>query len=490
MNRNKTWLLAGLLLTSFVWFVACGSTDAPDGTNGPAQVAAEVSSVEATPEAVVSPEPPAAAVTTTERSVSPMGAAATTSPPAAEATASVTAVPTEEAQAGTVTSWVAHLGDRAWDELVTLTGDYSPRASATDQEKAAADYLVEEFRSMGYDARLQPFTVELLSPEAPVLTVKSQTPHQVVGFPMTNSGRGRASGTLVDVGRAFESDVESAALEGKIALIERGDITFEEKITRVADAGAVAAVVYNNVIGSFSGRLASAASIPAVAISRQDGVAVKALVSAGQSAAEVAVVYETRNTWNVVAEKPAAGDGDGVIVLGGHYDTVPNVPGANDNGSGIASLLAIASEVSDRSFPFTLRFVPFGSEEVGLLGSKHYVASLTEDEQQNILAMLNFDALSTGPVTGVLGSFNLTDKILDYGRKNDIVVQRRASLGLDGGSSDHASFAAVDIPAVFFLADDFSRIHTIDDKLEFVQRELMGSSAALALGLLDVLSEE
>ena len=51
------------------------------------------------------------------------------------------------------------------------------------------------------------------------------------------------------------------------------------------------------------------------------------------------------------------------------------------------------------------------------------------------------------------------------------------------------SFQQEGIPAVFFLADDFSRIHTPEDKLDFVQPELMGNSAALAIALLDSLAE-
>jgi len=491
LNRISTWLLATLVVASVVGLGACGSEDVQSNSGEPAQIAAaELLSGESTPEPDISSEP------TTSPDATAIGSSATTvattveSPvsSAVEATTSVATL-SEAAEDATVTGLVDRLGDEAWDELVILTEEYSPRTSATEQEKAAADYLVAKFRSMGYDAELQPFTIELLSPEFPVLQVASPTPHQILAFPMTESGRGRTSGTLVDVGGAFESDVEPGSLEGKIALIERGDITFQEKVDRVADAGAVAAIVYNNVSGGFSGRLAKPSGIPAVAISRQDGIATRSLARTGTATAEVAVVYESHGTWNVIAEKPAAGNGDGVVVLGGHYDTVPDVPGANDNGSGIATLLTIAREISDRSYPFTLLFIPFGSEEVGLLGSKHYVESLTEDEQRNILAMLNFDALATGPITGVLGNFSLTDKLVDYGRENEINVQSRATLGLDGGSSDHASFAAVDIPVVFFLADDFSRIHTIDDKLEFVQRELMGSSAALAVGLLDILDE-
>ena len=85
---------------------------------------------------------------------------------------------------------------------------------------------------------------------------------------MRLSGLGAASGTMVDVGRAFAGDVLADGLEGKIALIERGIITFEQKISRVAEA---APVVYNNEPGGFGGQLGIQANIPAISISRESG---------------------------------------------------------------------------------------------------------------------------------------------------------------------------------------------------------------------------
>ena len=117
------------------------------------------------------------------------------------------------------------------------------------------------------------------------------------------------------------------------------------------------------------------------------------------------------------------------MVLGGHYDTVPDVPGANDNGSGIATLLVIAREVSEISYPFTLRIIAFGSEELGLEGSRFYVDSLSPEEQKGTVAMLNFDALGSGEVLGVLGTFDLTTPVLQAAEENDIDAERRFNLG-------------------------------------------------------------
>ena len=61
-------------------------------------------------------------------------------------------------------------------------------------------------------------------------------------------------------------------IEGKIALIERGEITFSSKVARVHDAGAVAAIIYNNEQGNFRGTLRGRSQIPAISLSRADGL--------------------------------------------------------------------------------------------------------------------------------------------------------------------------------------------------------------------------
>ena len=107
----------------------------------------------------------------------------------------------------------------------------------------------------------------------------------------------------------------------------------------VFKAGAIGAVVYNNEPGPFVGALAEE-SIPAVTVSQEDGGTLKSLVEDGPVTATISLVY-TEESRNVIADKPGTADDGRVVVLGGHYDTVPSVPGANDNGSGIATLLTI-----------------------------------------------------------------------------------------------------------------------------------------------------
>lgn len=82
---------------------------------------------------------------------------------------------------------------------------------------------------------------------------------------------------LVDCGKGLDSSHFPAAVNGQIALIERGDSTFKEKTVLAQNAGAVAAVIYNNESGNFSGTLGEAGSwIPVVSMAREDGLLEKA----------------------------------------------------------------------------------------------------------------------------------------------------------------------------------------------------------------------
>lgn len=269
-------------------------------------------------------------------------------------------------------------------------------------------------------------------------------------------------------------------------MIRRGDITFEAKVSRVTEAGALAAVVYNNRPGGFGGRLQKEAAIPAISISQEDGVDIKVRMQAREVEATVSLVMETRDSRNVIAEKPGSDENAGVVVIGGHFDTVPDTQGANDNGSGVATMIAVARAVSGKSYPFTIRYIAFGAEEVGLFGSRHYVGSITQGEQREIIAMLNLDVPGSGDFVEVIGSVDLVTEAVEYGDANDLDVRR--GVPLEGASSDHASFRDVGVAVIFILADDLSRINQPGDDLEFVDPELMGISAALGIAILDELA--
>ena len=462
---------------------ASPSAPAPTAVPNPTAVQAQASDdIAATPTATVSAPTP----TPTPTSV----AATTPTVPTPRPTETPAPTPTATAvlPAGLQLPEIDSLAAEAMALLEEITSEISPRESATDQELEAARFLSAKFESLGYEVFLESFEVRQTVSDVQVSSEEVTAPGELRTIPINLSVEASASGPLTSVGMAFEEDIPAGGLMGRVALIERGTITFQSKVRRVAEAGAVAAIVFNNRDGLFGGAFAEPSSIPAVSLSRDAGRNLLALMEAGEVVASVTVETRTLQSRNVVAEKPGPPGNKQVIVLGGHYDTVPGTPGANDNGAGIATVLTIAGAIADRSYPFMVRFMLFGSEELGLLGSSNYVRALSDEQRLATLAMLNFDSLATGDTLGVLGDGDLALKALSIARELGISSARR-QFGISNFSSDHAPFVEAGIPTVFFLADDISRIHTPEDTLEFVQPELLGGSAVLGIALLAVLSE-
>ena len=104
---------------------------------------------------------------------------------------------------------------------------------------------------------------------------------------MANSVYGDASGILTPVGLGSEGDIPKEGLEGKLALIKRGLITFEEKVVRATDAGAIGVIVYNSLPATFRGALNNPSLIPAVSISGEEGEKLLELTSQGRVEATI-----------------------------------------------------------------------------------------------------------------------------------------------------------------------------------------------------------
>ena len=88
------------------------------------------------------------------------------------------------------------------------------------------------------------------------------------------------------------------------------------------------------------------------------------------------------------------GQGTKHIVVGAHYDAFKNSPGANDNGSGVAVLLALIRNMQSVEWNYTVEFCFFDQEEANLMGSMYYVSQFAIPKKH--LAMINLDIEGTG----------------------------------------------------------------------------------------------
>lgn len=106
---------------------------------------------------------------------------------------------------------------------------------------------------------------------------------------------------------------------------------------------------------------------------------------------------------NVICKKLGAVEPDKLIIIGAHYDSYntqsdPNLyaPGADDNGSGTAAVLEIARVLADIPTRKTIIFIPFGAEELGLMGSDYY-SGIARAQGWDIELMLNMDMIAWNP---------------------------------------------------------------------------------------------
>ena len=288
------------------------------------------------------------------------------------------------------------------------------------------------------------------------------------------------------IGRPGDFPADTA---GKIALIQRGTLRFSEKVANAAAAGAVGAVIYNNGPGLFAGNLSGLSEIPAVAMSQEDGEALLAKMQSGPVSVRLTVLTESgpQDSQNVIARPP---DGECRVVAGGHYDSVPGGPGANDNASGTATVVEMARALAvDGEFD-DVCFVLFGAEEAGLLGSSRFVDMLTAAESETLEAMLNFDMVGVGTNWLLSGSLSITDIAVAEAEERGLDYAVDNSLELSG--SDHAPFAAAGIPAIFLhsffdvVADD-PRYHTAEDQPQHVEPSRMGEIGDAGLAVIEEL---
>jgi alkaline phosphatase isozyme conversion protein len=167
---------------------------------------------------------------------------------------------------------------------------------------------------------------------------------------------------------------------------------------------------------------------------------------------------------NVVAVKPGLSSRE--IIVGAHYDSVKVGRGADDNASGVGVMLEIAEIIRGMPTPYTVRFLAFGAEEVGLIGSRYYVQHMSAPELQNTVAMVNLDSLIAGDIPYVYGSTKpggvlrgwILEKAFSHGF--EIQTQSGADLDLPDGTpcdcSDYAPFEHAQIPFAYFEATNWN----------------------------------
>ena len=395
----------------------------------------------------------------------PTQVAPTATPP------TVVAAPTV-APANSATAFDAR---RAFEHNQMLAVTIGKRVAGTENSGRAGDYIAQQFKSFGYTVEKQAFPFEFWEDHGTQVQITAPETRSIQARPIQYSPAGNVEAELVSVrGNGTESDFASVNAQGRIALVQRGTIPFSDKATNAAKAGAAAVLIYNTEPIAFTGTLRDPVSIPAIALSGTDGRSLLDLLAKGsvkvKVASDTAVVKKTGQ--NIVATK--RGTMDGVVILGGHYDTVDAGPGAGDNGSGTAVLLELARVLGQQQHKNTFVFIAFDGEEFGLFGSRYYVEQLSAAERAKIKGMLNFDMLGGGSGPLLAGGDGQLGRLTRDAAEQLGIQARNFQLGGNAGS-DHEPFQRVGIDTVFF-SRDYNLLHTPQDTIDQIQEAYLGEA--------------
>lgn len=187
---------------------------------------------------------------------------------------------------------------------------------------------------------------------------------------------------------------------------------------------------------------------------------------------------------NIVAHQP--GSSGHKVVLCAHYDTKVDTPGAFDNGSGTAVLLALAQRLSQKPYPHTLEFVAFSNEEYLPVGDDEYVRRGEETFAQMVTAV-NIDGvgqmLATNTIT-MLAHFEAFQQ--------HIAQVVRDFPGLQWVepwyASNHYTFFSRDVPTVALNSNGgLHHIHLRLDTLDWMSAAKLAEVAALVEAIVTTL---
>jgi len=218
---------------------------------------------------------------------------------------------------------------------------------------------------------------------------------------------------------------------------------------------------------------------------------------------EVTLVRERGTTANVVGILPGTDPRlkEESIVIGAHYDHLgrggegslaPDEvgtihPGADDNASGTTGVMALARTFAARGgLPRTLVFVAFAGEELGLLGSSHYVHQPVVPLEKTRL-MLNMDMIGrlkddTLHVFGVDSGEGLRELVAEAARGLPLKLHQR---GDPFTPSDHTSFYLRERPVVFLFTGAHGDYHRPSDTWEKINPKGMETVVTFAARLLE-----
>lgn len=342
---------------------------------------------------------------------------------------------------------------RAWETLTKLSFE---RIAGTEEEKRAAEMILEEMQKAGVDACIEEFEIDM--PE--ITEVKfAVTKPEYKEYHCIGIGK---SGTTPDEGiTAPFAYIENALdanltdIKGKIVLVTgrlMGDAT--EKLAKAGALGYIAThgSLYDEeaLVKELRPRNSrgKGSNLPGIVIHITDA---EELVRSRPEEVTIVLKQDADKkgiSRNVVGTIEGTDLKDEIIVFTGHFDSVAYSTGAWDNMTGTINVLELMHHFKENQPRRTMRFVACGSEEIGCIGSREY-CNKHKDELDKHIFNINFD------MTGVTLGYeafccSASDEVkhaVEYLAKLEGYAMDSK---MDMYPSDSSSFASAGVPACTF----------------------------------------
>lgn len=365
------------------------------------------------------------------------------------------------------------------------------RTAGTEEELKAAEILAEEIRSIGCEPEIEPFEIEDANIVKATLEVVEpyQKVYEVTGYKCAESTP--EEGITAELIYAENMlDVNLANAKGKFVLVN-GRVNMEcyKRLIKAQVAGFI--TMSGTLLDKLEETDLDTRKIRSVMQMQGTTTAVNIRIADAfemlqKKASKVKIVLDNQNvtltSHNVYTEIKGTDFPEEIISFGAHFDSVPFSTGVYDNGAGSVIIMEALRYFKENPPKRTVKFMWYGSEEIGLEGSKHYVKKYKDDLEQHAL-MINVDV--GGCVIGsemcfVTGPECLTHYV-DYFMKTEGYAVR---VEQDIYSSDCIPFADNGVPALSFCRfapDGGAFIHCRHDVIDYLSEDSLEKTAAYVI---------
>jgi carboxypeptidase Q len=378
------------------------------------------------------------------------------------------------------------LNGKAYEYDGYLADMIGPRLTGSANFMRAAQWAEQQFQALGLaNVHTEEWTIPATwEPEGPAVGhIVSPVDHVLHVYPVgwsPSTPAGGVSGNVVYIQSLAPDalDAQKAQIAGAIALVDaasRGPkptiqsiLSGYDRLISLSPAAIVTSGIANGAESqgamSFSGKITA---VPVAQVGLEDSLLIKRLLAHAPVSMQFSFTNRLRTDQkipNVVAEIPGSEFPDQVVLIGAHLDSWEPGTGAQDNGTGAASVLEAARAIKALNRPprRTIRFVLFSGEEEGLLGSVAYVRQHTGDLAKIDAVLITDSGAEPAKGWSLEGREDEKSSLVAIGPV-------LAGLGADGISSDtgdifstdHAGFDVSGVPSLVLWTgrDKYTTLH-------------------------------